>query len=269
MTQTIFHLEDRGGQWIFHFIYFNLPGLYYIEQETYDIIGCDSRGSTFPHKDKLVTRPSSRPEFPIYVHLNNIQPYQREAFDIIKSKFILCEDLTKFTDYEVVNIYGGEANLSNVHLYIPFIQSLFTEFITPISTYDYIYISRKNSNIFHYGTLKRHMLNEIDFMLQVKHKVKYICLEDLSFKEKIELFMNAKMIISSHSGALSFIIFCRNANVFEIRNKGTRGFSHSQYEHISNIVPSVSYVNYMNINEDINGNYSLDIVDFIQSVSLL
>ena len=49
MKQTIFHLEDRKGIYIYHFIFYNLAGLYYIENKLYNIKGrdCNKNGSTF------------------------------------------------------------------------------------------------------------------------------------------------------------------------------------------------------------------------------
>ena len=33
MKETIFYLEGRGGMWIYHFIIYNLGGLFYIVNE--------------------------------------------------------------------------------------------------------------------------------------------------------------------------------------------------------------------------------------------
>jgi len=60
MKETIFHLENRGGVYMYHFIYFNLAGLYYIEKKLYNIKGPDANknGSSFPFLDKIVLKPS-------------------------------------------------------------------------------------------------------------------------------------------------------------------------------------------------------------------
>ncbi len=83
--ETILHLENRGGVFLYHFIYFNLIELYHIKNEKYNIIVTDHR-ETFPSTD--IT-------FPVEIHMNNINQFQKEAFEIIKDKFIL------------INICGG------------------------------------------------------------------------------------------------------------------------------------------------------------------
>jgi len=41
--------------------------------------------------------------------MNNINQFQKEAFEIIKDKFILINDKTlqSCDNYEIINIYGG------------------------------------------------------------------------------------------------------------------------------------------------------------------
>ena len=113
MKQTIFHLEDRGGKWIFHFIYYNLIGLYLIENGLYDTTGHDANknGSTYPLLNKVVSKPSTVISYPIKIHMNKVEQFQRDAFKIIQNKFILIEDILLEKNYEIVNIYGG-SNIS-------------------------------------------------------------------------------------------------------------------------------------------------------------
>ena len=86
MKETIFHLENRRGGHIYHFIYFNLGGLYYIENKLYNVKSNDANknGSTFPLLDKVMLKPSQEIEYPIKIHMNNVLQFHREAFDIIK-----------------------------------------------------------------------------------------------------------------------------------------------------------------------------------------
>lgn len=263
MKETIFHLENRGSMYIYHFIYYNLAGLYYIEHKLYNIKGHDAtkQGSTFPILSKVVSNPSHEVTYPIKIHMNDIKPFHREAFEMIQDKFILVEDLNTLEDYEVVNIYGGYVN-KDLNIIVPYIRNLFISKVKGCPEKN-IYITRKFTSKFHNNILKRYMINEEAFLQEFQDKFEYIVLEDLSFKEKIELFMNAKNIISTHSGGLSFITFCNKyTNIIEVLNNGTSGFPHNHYSDISAVLKLSNYRRYTNINEDKNGNFYLNINDF-------
>ena len=266
MKQTIFHLENRAGMYIYHFIFYNLAGLYYIENKLYDVKGGDSHknGSTFPLLNKVVSKPSNEIRYPIQIHMNDIKQFHREAFEIIKDKFILIDDLNSLEDYEVVNIYGGIIN----NLYVPtnYIRDLFiTRTNSHSNNKKRIFITRKNNHIYHNNILKRYILNENMLMERlIKFNFEYIQLEDLNFKEKIELFINSEIIISSHGSQLSFITFCdRNTKIIEICNKGTIGFPNDQIRNIASTL-NLNYRRYSNISEDYGGNFNLNIVEFEQ-----
>lgn len=272
MKETIFHLENRKGFFMYHFIYLNLAGLYYIENKIYDVKANDANknGSTFPLLNKVVSKPSQEIVYPIKIHMNNVLQFHREAFDIIKDKFILIEDLDKLNDYEVVNIYGGypgDLRTIDSPKTIPYIRNLFLSRIKikPCNIKKNIYLTRKQSAQFHNGTLKRHMKNEEMLMKTLKeYDFEYIILENLTFKEKIELFMNAKTVISPNSGGLSFITFCeKDTNIIEIMKNGSNGLSvHQHYINIAKQLDFKNYKNYNNIIEDKHGNFNLNIEDF-------
>ncbi len=272
MKTTIFHLENRCAKHIYHFLYLNLAGLYYIENKLYNIKGrdCYKNGSTFPILNKVVAEPSQKIIYPIKIHMNDIKQFHREAFEIIKDKFILVEDLNSLEDYEVVNIYGGLTKNEpgfDTYIIVPYIRKLFLDRITSNdSLIENIYLTRKYTTQFHDNTLKRSMLNEEDALIMLsKYNFKYIILEDLSFKEKIKLFMNAKKIISSNSGGLSFITFCNNnTDIIEIMKNGTIGFAHYHYQDISSIMNLKNYKRYDNIVEDNQGNFNININEFEQ-----
>ena len=267
MKQTIFHLENRGGMYMYHFIYFNLAGLYYIENKLYNIKGNDANknGSTFPILNKVVSEPSQEITYPIKIHMNDVKQFHREAFEIIKDKFILIEDLNSLHNYEVVNIYGGRW-LQDLNLTAPYIRNLFISRVKNNSDKKNIFLTRKVSDQFHNGIMKRYMRNEVDFLEKFKkYDFEYVVLEELSFKEKIELFISAENIISSHSGGLCFVTFCnKDTNIIEIVNKGTYGFDHRHYADISSVLNLINYKKYNNIHEDKEGNFFLNINDFEQ-----
>jgi hypothetical protein len=89
MKETIFYLEGRGGMYLFHFFIYNLAGLYYITNGIYNKRSNDS--ILFDDKTKLVNIPTNISN-PIKIHMKNIIPFQREAFEIIKDKFELIDE---------------------------------------------------------------------------------------------------------------------------------------------------------------------------------
>lgn len=268
MKQTIFHLEDRGGKWIFHFIYYNLIGLYLIENGLYDTTGHDANknGSTYPLLNKVVSKPSTVISYPIKIHMNKVEQFQRDAFKIIQNKFILIEDILLEKNYEIVNIYGG-SNISYSPVMINYIRNLFISNAVicnnMLTKKKRIFITRKNSEQYHNNILKRYILNENQLMDSLREwNFEYIQLELLDFKNKILLFMNSEIIISSHGSQLSFICFCNAyTKIIEICNKGTIGFPNDQIHGVASAL-KYNYRRYNNVNEDINGNFYLGISEF-------
>lgn len=266
--QTIFYLEGRGGMWMFHFFVYNLGGLYYILNKEYNNRQHNS-SELLEDRSNIVSEPTTNISFPIKIYMTNILPFQREAFEIIKDKFHLIEDLTTLDNYEIVSIYGetlrqGIVTGDNSEKVLPFLRNLFLE------KCDYkmikgkkIFITRKNSDKYHNGILKRFILNEEELkqMLQ-KHNFEYIQLEEFSLPDKIKIFMESEIIVSSHSGSLTFTLFANiKSKIIEICNKGTCGFDHSHYSRIANYL-GLNHNLYSNVFEDHNGNFTLNIEEF-------
>ena len=267
--ETIFYLEGRGGMYLFHFFVYNLGGLYYILNEDYNNRSNDS--VAFEDKSKIVIKPTNSISFPIKIHMKNILPFQREAFEIIKEKFILIEDLSKIENYEIVSIYGETLRNrlvtgDNSEKILPFLRDLFIEKCNyEMINGKRIFITRKNSDIYHQGVSKRNILNESKMkdMLQ-KYDFEFIQLEDYSCLEKVKLFMESEIILSTHSGALTFTLFANtNAKIIEILKKGTidGGFDHSHYINIAKYI-ELNYNRYSNICEDSNGNFEINVEEF-------
>jgi capsular polysaccharide biosynthesis protein len=263
--KTIFYLEGRGGNYLYHFFIFNLGGLYYIEKKQYNIRGKQNTSVLLEDKRKIVPIPTTQICYPIKIHMKNLIPFQRETFTILKDKFELIEDLSTIKyDYEIVSIYG-ENNIEEPKYNIcPFLRNLFLEQINFEMKKDKrIFITRKDNEKYHGDLLKRYIYNENELMLCLKkYNFEYIQLEDLSMYEKIKLFMESKIIVSSHSSALTLTLFSnKSAKIIEILNKGTRGFPHSQFMEISKVL-DLQYHRYSNIKEDYNGNFNLNVNDF-------
>jgi capsular polysaccharide biosynthesis protein len=262
--KTIFYLEGRSGNYLYHFFIYNLGGLYYIINKQYNVRGEQNTSALLEDKSKNVPIPTTQICYPIKIHMKNIIPFQKETFTILKDKFELIEDLSILKyDYEIVSIYGENNEGPNYTIY-PFIRNIFLEQMKfEIIKEKRIFITRKNSESYHGGVLKRYMYNENELMLSLKkYNFEYIQLEDLSMYEKIKLFMESEMIVSTHSGALTLLLFAnKNTKIIEILNKGTNWFVNSHYKGISKVL-HLHYHHYSNINEDYNGNFNLNVNEF-------
>jgi len=272
MYKTIFYLEGRGGKHIYHFLIYNLGGLYYIDNKNYNLRGLSNTSlllNDHIENKYLTTNRKYSITYPIYIYMKDIEQFHRDAFDIIKDKFILIDNLPNEgnnEEFEIVSIYGEscikDGYLDN-HSVLFYLRDLFITRI--IKKYDIhtnkkrIFITRKNSEIYHTGTLKRYIINEDDIKSKlIKYGFEYIQLEDYNFEQKIKLFMESEIILSSHSGALTFAMFCNtNTKIIEILNKGTYGFINNHYKYICNIL-NINYFRYSNIYEDYMGNFNLD-----------
>lgn len=266
MKQTIFYLEGRGSMYLYHFFVYNLGGLYYILNKKYNI-HVPNTSVLLEDKSKIVSVPTTEINFPIKIYMTDVLPFQREAFEIIKDKFELVEDLNTISDYEIVSIYG-EPSITNIvenpKIIFPFLRDLFSQkFNNEIIKGKRIFITRKNSESQHNGILRRYILNEIELKNMLnKYNFEFIQLEDYNTNDKIKLFMESEVIVSSNSGSLTFSLFTnKNTKIIEILNKGTTGFSHNHYIDICGTL-GLNYNRYSNINEDTNGNFNINVPDF-------
>jgi len=267
MKQTIFYLEGRASMYLYHFFVYNLGGLLYILNKKYNI-HVPNTSVLLEDKSKIVNEPTTEITFPIKIHMKDILPFQREAFEIIKDKFELVEDLKTIQDYEIVSIYGETCKKDgisdNKQAIFPFLRNIFLEKCKyELIKGKRIFITRKKSESYHNGVLKRYILNEnvLKNMLN-KYNFEYIQLEDYTTNDKIKLFMESEVILSSHSGALTFTLFSnKKATIIEILNKGTVGFTHIHYITICNTL-NLNYNRYSNISEDSNGNFIINVVEF-------
>ena len=203
MKQTIFYLEGRGGLHLYHFYIYNLGGLYYILNKIYNYRGNSNTSVLLDDTIKTVEFPTTDITFPIKIYIKQILPFQKEAFEIIKDKFILIEDLSKIEDYEIISIYGETAINSicdNEHIIYPFIRNLFLEKMNyDIIPKKRIFITRKNCELYHNELLKRMIINENEIIEKLKkYNFEYIQLEDYNTYEKqlLEPYNNNPIDIS-------------------------------------------------------------------------
>jgi hypothetical protein len=258
-------LEGRGGMYLYHFFIYNLGGLYYILNNQYNVRGEHNSSVLLDDKSKIVSNPTTPISFPIKIHMKCILPFQREAFEIIKDKFELIEDLSSLkSEYEIVSIYGEYGKVESKPLIYPFLRNLFFEKMKfDMIPGKRIFVTRKHSQSQHGGELKRYILNEAEVMRMLsKYNIEFIQLEDLNMYDKIKLFMESETILSSHSGSLTLLLFANsNAKIIEILNNGTQNCVSSHYIGISETL-KLNYNRYTNIREDYNGNFNLNVNEF-------
>jgi hypothetical protein len=257
----VFFLEDRlGAKVLYHFIVLNLGGLYYIE----DYI-----------KNNNLSYPVD-----IYIDTNGIlNKVIKDAFYILRDKFILLNNLPK--DRTIINIYGESCSKNdmcdNPNIIFPYLRDLFISRIKNANTNlpKKFFIARnqslKNHATVHNITI-RSVLNEDHFINKLKsYNIDYIYLERLDFIDKILLFMNAELIISTNSSALTCLLWCNtNIKVIEIINKPIHNSLGLHYKLLCNTL-GLNYYRYSNINDDYNGNFTIeddsDIYNLIESIN--
>ena len=275
MKETIFFLEGRGGLYLYQFFIYNLGGLNNILNNKYSVRGPTNTSVLFDDLQKLTPYPTIPISFPIKIHMKHVIPFQREAFEIIKDLFILIEDLSTIPEYEIISIYGETCIHSpygdNNKIMFPFVRNLFLDKI-PHNTNNKrrILITRKGSENQHGGVLKRCILNEDEIIQQLNHfRIERIQLESYSMKDKIQLFRESELIISSHSGSLTLLLFVNTqTTIIELLNKNMDGIPKNHYLNMSNIL-GIKYNKYSDFNEDSNGNFELNSEKFSKYLSTI
>lgn len=263
---NIYFLEGRGGMYIYHFIVYNLGGLYYIENNI-DVRGPPATSVLFKRNSQNIELVNNLnfEGYPINLVMDDLNEWQKDVLSCLKHKINLIYDIP--VNSKIKSVYGETCMINpysdnNSKVY-PFLRNLFLENKNYSFQNKNIFITRRGSDKFHSGIQKRLILNEDSLMdMLKKYNFEYINLENLNFEEKIKLFNTSKIIISSHSGGLVCSLFANeHTNIVEIVNRGTSGVSHDHYKFICSTL-NIPYYRYSNIEEDINGNFNLDINNF-------
>ena len=131
-----------------------------------------------------------------------------------------------------------------------------------VDTNKKIYISRKYNSIIetHTNISTRHIVNEDEFYEIVLNPngFQFICMEDLTVLKQIQLFANAKTIISPHGSALSYSLFAnKETHIIEVLpTTNTHAYFRDICSHIGIHYTLYSNVevldNYLNMKIDIN-----------------
>lgn len=267
--KTIFHLEDRGIDFIFHWVSYMLVGLRHLDTGKH-VLGYRGGGAyeknTHLYQSGNVTKP-------YYVFIS--KPYDdihyvNESLDIISNDFILIKESDIDSDDIVVNNFGEPFYDNGFHLepeaYI-FLRNLFLNklnFQDSIHKNKKYFIRRDKSHLLvgnkNQNEIKRRqIINESELVSSLKNfGYESIYLEDFSFKEKIEIFYFSSVILSPNSGALTFSIFSgHETKIIEI-NTGTPHQIHHQYKSQCDAL-NIPYYKFISKKIDINDNMYVDI----------
>jgi len=271
--EKIYFMHNRGNQYLYHFIILQLGSLYYIFNNLKLPTGKDTVGKCgfkkFNNLNGIEKEKIDNKSKKIKIYFDDpFLDFHKETFELLNKNIELIKKNDIKENYYFEECYGASIvnnnlgdDLENI---LPFLRNLFLSNLKFNFNNKRIFITRKNSENQHNGILKRCILNEDEFIKEIlkKYNFDYIQLEDYNFKEKIELFNTASVILSTHSGALTFSLFANEkSKIIEILNKGTHGFPHNHYQNITNIL-KIDYFNYKNIIEDNNGNFNININDF-------
>ena len=185
--QTIFYLEGRSNQFLYHFFIYVMGGLHDIENKIYNKRG--EKNSSVPIvNDKIVNTPTTICNAPYKIYIGNtILSYQREAFNIIQDKFLLINSLPQ-DNYELISMYGCINTNSGRTSAIHYMRQLFIDkFSYPIQNKKYTYITRKGPVDNHNGVMKRQVINELELLTMLnKYNFNILALETLTDENKIK-----------------------------------------------------------------------------------
>lgn len=228
MTDIVYILENRGISWITHWFFYIIAGL----KDIYKL-----------H------------DTPVKIHIQGVpyaklHSYQQETLELIKSYFEYIDDPSP---YKQIAHHGTpllKADLTPEPYYI-FLKHLLDEALP----YDYtkeptrlVYISRNG------GEQRRQIVNEDTFYKILQEMgFEYIRLENLSVKEKITLFREAKLIVTPNGAGLVMAHWAHpKTRIIELHDSKTSGEDHHLNTcHILNI-PFIRYTNVRSV--DATGN---------------
>jgi hypothetical protein len=245
--KVVYILKDRANEFIYHWLILMISGLSDISSESY----------------------------PIYFHTFNHLDIHKETFELLLPKFVFINELdgykkiymegpTLLNDYDIVEdkyytflrhqlLYANNLNLNT-------------------KPFRHVYISRNKSHqlVCNKGIIKRHINNELDVYNSLKLLgFEYITLETMSFRNKIQLFQESKIIVTPNGGALTFSLFAHtDTKVIELHDQ--RSLNENQYYNICKKcnINIIRYTNIKSVNKNnietmptSSGEYSFTIPD--------
>lgn len=267
MSRKIYHIEDRGHKYIFHWFTYMIAGLRGVGQDTFRT-GPGGGGSFEQNADSCIDNDDQKINI-TFPYIENMLDYQIQTmnllknFDLIKSESIEKDDV-------VINNYGERIVDNPYHIHesgYSFLRSIFLDYVaSEDSTYrnKSYFISRSRSHLLegNQGIKRRQIINEEEVLNQIScFEIEPIYLEDLDIKEKILLFRDAKVIISPNSGGLIFSLASNSSQtLLEINSSNPHQISRQYRDQCS--FTGMKYERFSSTNHDHLDNMSIDINDF-------
>jgi len=244
MENTIYHIENRGSEYIGHFMIYMIGGLRHIINNTLvDTYSGNGHGNLYEHNVKN-RNPTN--DYPINIYIQNYDnknTLNNEILYELRHKFNIISDITPYLNdesYQILNSYG-EPNEPNTHpdSYV-FVRDLFLTMSYTYNPMKYIYITRKNSHLLNgnkndNNIKRRQIINEEELFKELSTlNFEFVQLEKYSFVEKIKLFNTSAIILSPQSGALTCSLFAnKKTKIIEICPKNPTQYC-DQYKEMCN-----------------------------------
>lgn len=226
--KTIFHIENRGHAWIFHWFIYMLAGFRHINRGT-ALRGPDGSGSIERNIAKYDPNQVSSPYFVWIPTIPSLLSFQAETFDIVKDAFV-CIQTPDISDKDIiVNNYGekilwdqgSEHPSDEAYAYL---RKLFFDRLPKVESSVhagkkyFIRRGRAPSLPGNDGLARRTIVNEQEVVEALEREgFEAVFLEDFTLKEKIETFREAETIVAPNTGGLVFTLFSNeNQKILEM-----------------------------------------------------
>lgn len=275
MSRVVFHIENRGAIFIYHWFIYMISGLRHIQNGGINGVG----GSGKLEQNKELYDGNLKKPYNLYFSLNPsykddifMLDFQKETFDLLKSEFKIVDNIN--SEDIIINNYG-EPIIDNGLYHISgegydYIKCIFkipkSEDESKYNKKYYLCRSKSHllrGNEFFNNVKKRQIINENELCETLKSfGVEVVFLEDLNVEEKIKLFRNSETIISPNSGGLLFSIFSEKTNIVELNVNNPTQIS-NQYLSICNHF-NLPYFKYITNKIDSDDNMEINISDFIE-----
>ena len=281
INRVIFHIENRGAPYIFHWFIYMIAGLRHLK--TGGSVGNDGSGK-FEKNKNLFDINSLKPPYNLYFSTDltgifslGMTNYQIETFELLKDEYNIINKNDIREDDIVLNNYGEY--ITNTEYHIPkegyeFLRNFENKIIiTPDDIVKYrknFYVCRSKSHLLEgnqtdSGIKRRQIVNEYELTEELqKNNIEILFLEDLSLIEKIKLFKIANTIISPNSGALTFTLFSSTTKIVELNVQNPVQISR-QYEDQCKCF-NIPYYKYVCDKVDGNDNMKINTQHFVEYI---
>lgn len=267
MLRKIYHIEDRGHKYIFHWFTYMIAGLRGVGQETFRT-GPGGGGSFEQNAGVYIDNDDKKINI-TFPYIENMLDYQIQTMNLLKNfNLIKRESIEK--DDVVINNYGERIIDNPYHIQesgYSFLRNIFLDHVTSeVSKYSNkaYFISRSRSHLLegNQGIRRRQIINEEEVLNQISClKIEPIYLEDLDVKEKILLFRDAKTIISPNSGGLIFSLASNSSQTLIEMNSSSPHQISRQYRDQCSFT-GMKYERFISTNSDHLDNMTIDIKSF-------